>query len=399
MPYVSGSKSKQANPTEFEGKVRIDERTKNLTRRLEEGNIAVINHKDIDRLAAEELVRCKVKAVLNAAKSSTGRYPNTGPSILVNAGITLIDDLGPDIMQLREGQRVSIRGDEVYRGKTLIAAGNLQTPDSVAETLEVSRDGLSTQIEAFAANTMDFLRRERDLLLDGVGIPAISTNLSGHHVLIVVRGYNYKEDLKILKPYIREYKPVLIGVDGGADAIMEAGFTPKMIVGDMDSVSDKALKCGAELVLHAYSDGRAPGVERLKTLGLDYVLFPATGTSEDVAMLMADEKGAELIVAVGTHATLIEFLDKGRSGMASTFLTRLRVGPKLIDAKGVSKLYQPRISRHMALAFIAVGILAVLVALLVTPAGQALFTLIGMYFSDFFNWFRELVGLAPSALG
>lgn len=398
MPYVSESKSKQAKNAVVEGKVRIDERTKNLTRRLEEGNIAVINHKDIDRLAAEELLRCKVKAVLNAAKSSTGRYPNTGPSILVESGVILIDDLGPDIMQLREGQTVTIRDDEVYRGSKLVAAGTLQTEESVEKILQESREGISTQIEAFAANTMDFLRQERDLLLDGVGIPAISTNLSNKHVLIVVRGYNYKEDLKILKPYIREYKPVLIGVDGGADAIIEAGFKPKMIVGDMDSVSDKALKSGAELVLHAYSDGRAPGVERLKTLGLDYVLFPATGTSEDVAMLMADEKGAELIVAVGTHATLIEFLDKGRSGMASTFLTRLRVGPKLVDAKGVSKLYQPRISRHMAFAFILVGILSVLIALSVTPAGQALYTLMGIYFAEFYNWFRELVGLAPGAI-
>ena len=190
------------------------------------------------------------------------------------------------------------------------------------------------QLEAFAANTMEYLRRERELLLDGVGVPEIGHEHEGRHVLVVVRGYHYKEDLAALRPYIREYRPVLIGVDGGADALIEAGYQPDLIVGDMDSVSDEALRCGAELVVHAYPDGRAPGLARVRELGLDAVTFPAPGTSEDVAMLLADDKGASLIVAVGTHATLVEFLDKGGAGMASTFLTRLRVGGKLVDAQG-----------------------------------------------------------------
>ena len=191
---------------------------------------------------------------------------------------------------------------------------------------------------------MDYLRKERELLFDGVGVPDIRTDLDGRHVLIVVRGYHYKEDLQTLRHYIREYRPILIGVDGGADALIEARHRPDLIVGDMDSVSDDALRCGAEIVVHAYRDGRAPGLERVRALGVEPVVFPATGTSEDVAMLLADDKGAELIVAVGTHVTLVEFLDKGRSGMASTFLTRLRVGGKLVDAKGVSRLYRARIS-------------------------------------------------------
>lgn len=337
--------------------MRVDKKTKHLTQRLQAGEVAVINHADIDRIAAETLVAAGPSAVLNAAKSTTGRYPNMGPSIIVDAGITLIDDLGTGIMNLKEGSRVTIEGNKVQQDGKVLAEGVLQTPGTIATDLEEARKGVSTQIEAFAANTMEYLRRERDLLLDGVGVPKVKTKFAGKHALIVVRGYHYQEDLRSLRPYIREYKPVLVGVDGGADAILEQGYTPDMIIGDMDSVSDQALRCGAEIVVHAYRNGKAPGTERLKREGIPYVLFPATGTSEDVAMLLADDKDAEMIVALGTHATLVEFLDKGRSGMASTFLTRLRVGSKLVDAKGVSQLYQPRVStwQTLLLALVCIG--------------------------------------------
>jgi uncharacterized membrane-anchored protein len=218
------------------------------------------------------------------------------------------------------------------------------------------------QIEAFAANTIEFLRRERDLLLDGIGVPDIRTDFENRQALLVVRGYHYREDLQALRPYIREYRPVLIGVDGGADALRDEGLKPDLIVGDMDSVSDATLLCGAELIVHAYPDGRAPGLQRVHDLGLEAVVFPAAGTSEDAAMLLADEKGAELIVAVGSHATLIEFLDKGRAGMASTFLTRLRVGGKLIDAKGVSRLYRSRIGTPSLLLLILAAVVVISVA-------------------------------------
>jgi uncharacterized membrane-anchored protein len=239
---------------------------------------------------------------------------------------------------------------------------------------------------------MDYLRRERDLLLDGIGVPDISTEIDGRHVLIVVRGYHYKEDLVTLRPYIREYRPVLIGVDGGADAILDAGWKPDLIVGDMDSVSDRALMCGAEVVVHAYRDGRAPGLARVEQLDVNHVVFPATGTSEDVAMLLADDKGAELIVAVGTHATLVEFLDKGRSGMASTFLTRLRVGSKLVDAKGVSRLYRNRISNLQLTFLVLAGLLALGVALASTAAGQTLIGLFGARVDDITSWVGGLFG-------
>ena len=387
-------RQRRAAPEEpgLHGLVRVDPRTKDLTKRLRPGEIAVIDHLDIDRVSAEALAACRPTAVLNAARSTSGRYPNLGPDILLAAGIQLVDDLGPDVLALTEGHRVRVLDGSVYDGERLVAEGTVQDVASVAAAMEAARAGLAVQLESFAANTMDFLRRERELLLDGVGVPDVSTVIDGRQVLIVVRGYHYKEDLQALRHYVKEYRPVIIGVDGGADAVLENGWTPDMIVGDMDSVSDRALTCGAEIVVHAYRDGRAPGVERVEKLGVKHVVFPATGTSEDVAMLLADDKGAELIVAVGTHATLIEFLDKGRSGMASTFLTRLRVGSKLIDAKGVSRLYRQRISNWQLAWLVAAGLLALGVALASTAAGQTLFGLFAASFDDVWSSLRSLFG-------
>ena len=394
-----------SDPDRPSGAVRVDARTKKLTKRLQAGEIAVIDHTDLDRVAAEALVEARPAAVLNAAPSVSGRYPNLGPGILLDADVPLIDDLGPDIMRLHEGQHVEVdidgEGDEAAKVRVagesgVLAEGVLQTRRTIEAAMDAARQGLSVQLEAFAANTMDYLRGERDLLLNGVGVPEIRTQMSGRHVLIVVRGYSYKEDLKALRPYIREYKPVIIGVDGGADAVLEAGLKPDMIVGDMDSVSDKALGCGAEIVVHAYRDGRAPGLARVEELAVDHEVFAATGTSEDIAMLMADETGAELIVAVGTHVTLMEFLDKGREGMSSTFLTRLKVGGRLIDAKGVSRLYRARISGWQLSLLALAGLVALFAALASTPGGQTFLGLSGAVWDDVVNFFRSLVGLAPS---
>ncbi|GAB3680057.1 putative cytokinetic ring protein SteA [Angustibacter aerolatus] len=376
------------------GTARVDARTKDLTKRLQPGDVAVIDHLDIDTVAAEALVAKRPGAVVNAAPSTSGRYPNLGPGILLAAGVPLVDGVGRDVMvRVAEGERVRVDEGRVYLGDDLeeqVAEGTRQTDATVAVAMEEARAGLSTQLEAFAANTMDYLRRERELLLDGVGVPDVVTRMDGRQVLVVVRGYHYREDLHTLRTYVREYKPVIIGVDGGADAVLEAGLHLDMVVGDMDSVSDRALACGAEIVVHAYRDGRAPGLERVRRLGIEPVVFPATGTSEDVAMLLADDKGAELIVAVGTHATLVEFLDKGRAGMASTFLTRLRIGGKLVDAKGVSRLYRTRVSSWQVAALIVCGLLALFVALYATPSGQAVLGLFGARLDDLVSWVRGL---------
>ncbi len=373
------------------GVARLDGKTKKLTKRLQPGDIAIIDHVDLDRVSAEALASCGVGAVINVARSISGRYPNLGPQILIEAGIPLIDDVGSEVFtKVREGELVRVDDEILYLDGEVAAKGIRHTEETVEAAMVEARAELPAQLEAFAANTMEFLKRERDLLLDGVGVPEITTDLDGRHVLIVVRGYHYREDIATLRPYIREYRPILIGVDGGADALMEAGYRPDIIVGDMDSVSDESLTCGAELVVHAYRDGRAPGLKRVHDLEQKAVVFPAAGTSEDIAMLLADDRGANLIVAVGTHATLVEFLDKGRAGMSSTFLTRLRVGSKLVDAKGVSRLYRSRIKGSSLLLLVLATVIAMVVAIVSSPAGDAFAPVVADKWHQFVYWLTGL---------
>ena len=380
-------------PVEVGGVARLDRRTKNLTKRLHPGEVAVIHHSDLDRVSAEALVATGVSGVVNAVPSVSGRYPNLGPGILLEAGIPLVDAVGEEVFtEVKEGDRVTLDGGRLLDPTgAVVAQGTLVTTELLETQLEHAREGLSDQIEAFTENTMRYLREEKELLLEGIGVPEIRTAVEGRHVLIVVRGYDYRSDLDALRPYISEYKPLLMGVDGGADALIEAGYRPDMIIGDMDSCSDSTLQCGAEIIVHAYRDGRAPGVERVEALGLQAVVFPALGTSEDAAMLLADSKGARLLVAVGTHASLVEFLDKGRAGMASTFLTRLRVGPKLVDAKGVSRIYRSQVKGwHLALLVLA-GLLALVTALSFTEVGSAVASVIAARVGDLLYWIKELL--------
>ena len=395
LPFVRHGADLPAGPGVC-GPARVDRRTKNLTKRLRPGDVAVIDHMDIDKVAADALVACRPVAVVNAAQSISGRYPNLGPGIIVEAGILLVDDVGSDLLEtLNDGQPVRVHDGELWVDDHVVGKGTQQDATTIGHSMDQARAGLAVQLEAFVANTMEYMLRDRALLFDGVGVPDVRTRIDGRQALIVVRGYHYKEDLATLRPYIREYRPVLIAVDGGADAILDAGYPPDMIVGDMDSVSDRALTCGAEVVVHAYPDGRAPGLQRVHDLGLEPVLFPATGTSEDIAMLLADDKGASLIVAVGTHATLVEFLDKGRAGMGSTFLTRLRVGGKLVDAKGVSRLYRQRISNRQVGVLGLSGLLAVAVALAVTDSGQIFYSLLGARLDDVWSWIASFFVSAP----
>src|SRR5215468_4077570 len=391
MKLAAAMRRPRAGAPGVSGVARLDRRTQRLVGRLNPGDIAIIDHVDLDRVAAEALVAAKVGAVVNAAPSISGRFPNLGPDLLVANGIPLLDNVGTQVFAtVKEGARVRLDGDTLYIGEQAVATGSEQDSDSIALQMSEAKTGLATQLEAFAMNTMEYVKRERALLLDGVGVPEVRTKFEGRHVVVVVRGYGYKEDLTALRHYIREYKPVLVGVDGGADALHELGYKPHMIVGDMDSVGDEVLNCGAEVVVHAYPDGRAPGLTRVQDLGIDAVTFPALGTSEDIAMLLADEKGASLIVAVGTHATLIEFLDKGRGGMASTFLTRLRLGGKLVDAKGVSRLYRSRISAAALLVLVLAAFAAIGAALVVSDAGRTYLDLFADKWDKFLDWVQGL---------
>ena len=372
------------------GVARLDRRTPRLANRLNAGDIAIIDHVDLDRMAAELLVAARPAAVINAAPSISGRYPNLGPQLVVSHGIVLLDNVGAEIFaSVKEGTKIRIDGHTVFVGETPLVTGTAQDIETVEQLMLEAKAGLSSQLEAFAVNTADFMTRERALLLDGVGIPAVKTRFQGKHVLVVVRGHDHERDLKSLKHYIREYKPVLVGVDGGADALLEAGHKPHLIIGDMDAVSDTALGTGAEVVVHAYPDGRAPGLARVQDLGIEAVTFPTSGTSEDAALLLADDNGAELVVAVGSHATLTEFLDRGRAGMASTFLTRLRLGAKVVDAGSVARLYRTRISAAALLLLLIAALVAVVAALAISDSGRTYLHSMQHDWTNVVNWIQD----------
>jgi uncharacterized membrane-anchored protein len=356
------------------GPAKVGRRTKDLIRRLEPGDIAIIDHADIDRVAADGLIDAGVAAVVNASPCITGRYPNGGPLRLVRAGIVLVDAVGKEVMEsVPDGQRITLSDGSLRCNGSELAFGTVLHEEEIQRRMEDARDGIGHELQRFAVNTLEYVEREADLVFKPLVPPKLRTSFAGRHALVVVRGLDYKEDLRVLRPYIRQYRPVLIGVDGGADALLEMGFTPDIILGDFDSVSARAMDVGAEHVHHVHPDGRNPGYEELQAFGKPYVEFVVEGTSEDAAMLLAYELGAKLIVAVGTHDTMVEFLDKGRRGMSSTFLTRLRIGPMLVDAKGVAKLYEGHVRRLDLFILIASALLVVLVVIIVSPPLHVIF--------------------------
>ncbi len=370
------------------GRARVDRRTKRLLERVQPGDIAVIDHRDLDRMAAMGLVDAGVAAVVNVSPSISGRYPNEGPMFVVEAGIPLIDEASPEVFErLHDGEPVTVSGGELWAAGELVARGTRQTVENLSALRSAARARLGVELERFATNTLTYLRDELHLATDHLTVPEVGVRFEGRQALVVVRGDDYREDLLALKRagYLQELKPVLIGVDGGADALRELGYTPDVIVGDFDSVAEATLCCGAALVVHAYAGGDSPGAARLDDLGLSYVTFEAPGTSEDIALLLAYQHGAELIVAVGTHTSMEEFLDKGRSGMASTFLVRLRVGRILVDAKGVSRLYRPSVPTLPLVALVGSALATLLVVALISPALRL--------------WLRSLWVLLRSAFG
>jgi len=365
LPALLGRRNGARPDAPVAGTARLGGRTKHLVKRLRPGDVAVIDHVNIDRIAAEELIEAGVVAVLNASASSDGKYPNAGPLMLAREGIRLVDAPGANLFELlKDGDAVRVDGGAILVGGQEVLRGRVLGAPELERQLEQQRERIDEALAEFAENTVAHVREETDLLTGSVEFPNTKASFRDRQVLIVVRGDRHRRDLKALRAYIRDVRPLIVAVDGGADGVLEAGLKPDVILGDMDSASDGALRCGAELIVHAYPDGRAPGRDRLLELGLEHSLVPAAGTSEDVAMLMAYEKGADLIVSVGAHFNLIEFLDRKRGGMSSTFLTRLRIGEKLVDAKGVSRLYNPPSTfAPVALFFVAFAILLTIVVI------------------------------------
>lgn len=350
-----------------------DYKTKQLCRRVQPGQVALLHHADVDEIAALSLLEAKVKAVINTLPFLSGSFPATGAKRLLEAGIPLYEVKAGDVerlMQLPDHTPVRIADNQLYidtADPSLIVPLRRVTAASLEYKWREAHRRLDQTLSQFIDNTLQYAHREKDLFLKPLPKLHLSVNMANRHVVVVVRGNHYRKDLQMLSSYIREYRPVLIAVDGGADALLENGYQPDLIIGDMDSVTDRALCCGAQVVVHAYPDGRAPGRERVARLGVPFQIIPAPGTSEDVAMLLAYEEQAELIVTIGTHTNMIDFLEKGRKGMASTLLVRTKIGPKLIDAKGVSQLYQPRLSWTSWILFAIAAVVPVVAVLLVNP--------------------------------
>ncbi|MBK1788030.1 putative cytokinetic ring protein SteA [Prauserella cavernicola] len=385
------ARTKEALPG-VSGVARVDRRTRELLRKLGPGEIAVLDEVDLDRATADALVEAGVAAVVNAAPSISGRFPNLGPEILVGEGIPLIDNVGGEVIRrIKDGSRVRVHEGVVYSGENRVASGTVQTRDSIADQMIEAKAGMSTQLEAFSANTIEFLRRERTLILDGVGVPDLRISLRDRHVLVVAPGNGHAEDLRGLKKYIAEHRPVLIGVDAGADTLRAHGYTPDVVVGDPNGIEADTLKTGGEVVVPAQPDGHAPGVQRIQDLGIGAVTFPASGNAEDLALLLADTHDAGLVVTVGFQATLREFLDHGRSGSnPSTFLTRLKLGTKLVDGKAVATLHRARVSLGAVVLLVLAAIVVVIAALLVSDVGSVYLDWVRDTWNSFTSWVKGL---------
>jgi uncharacterized membrane-anchored protein len=374
------------------GVARVDRRTRELLRRISPGDVVVLDQLDLDRATADALVEAEVAAVVNASPSISGRFPNLGPEVVVGAGIPLIDGVGGDVLRrLKDGTKVRLHDGIIYVGERRIASGVEQTRESIADQMIEAKAGMSTQLEAFSANTIEFLRRERTLILDGVGVPEVRVPLRDRHVLVVAPGKGHAADLRALKKYIAEHRPVLVGVDGGADTLRELHYQPDIIVGDPSGIDPETLKSGAEVVVPAQPDGHAPGLTRIQDLGIGAVTFPASGNSEDLALLIADAHEASLVVTVGFQATLAEFLDHGRSGSnPSTFLTRLKLGTKLVDGKAVAALHRSRVSLGAVVLLVLAALVVVVVALLMSDVGSVYLDWIRDTWNSFTSWVKGL---------
>lgn len=360
------------------GIARLDRRTKNLVKRLQRNDIAIIDHRDLDETAAYSLLRTGVTVVINQAPFISGRYPNPGPQILEQGGVCLVEaDL---FNQVQEGEELEVEDGEIRRDGIAVAKGKVLYREEIETLMGRARENLNHELESFLKNTFEYAQREKELVLGGINFPELQTRIENRHALVVVRGKDYREDLAAIRGYIREMRPVLIGVDGGADALREVGLRPDLIVGDMDSVSDETLLGSAELIVHGYPGGGVPGWERLDRLGVTAraVVVAAPGTSEDLALLLAYEKRAELLVAVGTHSGMIDFLEKGRAGMASTLLVRMKLGSHLIDAKGVSRLYQGKMGPRDVVLLVGAALLPMVLVLFLAPSTRYLFSVLLM---------------------
>lgn len=375
------------------GTARVDHDIDRLLRRVGPGDIVVLDILDLDRITADALVEADIAGVVNASASISGRYPNLGPEVLVANGVTLIDEAGPTVFKkIRDGAKVRLYNGAVYAGDRRLARGVERNDVEIADLMLEAKSGLVAHLESFAGNTIEFIRSESPLLIDGIGIPEIDVDLRRRHVVLVGDELDASDDLKRLKPFIKEYQPVLIGIGSGADVLRKAGYRPQLIVGDPDQMSAEVLRCGSQVVLPADADGHAPGLERIQDLGVGAMTFPAAGSAMDLALLLADHHGAALLVTAGHSANIETFFDRTRQMTnPSMFLTRLKVGEKLVDARAVATLYRNRVSAGAIALLVLAMLMAVIVALWVSQTDAVVLDWLSNYWHHLTQWLRHWV--------
>lgn len=362
-------------PPGLRAQARVDRRVRPLLSRLSAGCVVVIDQADLDRATAQSLVDAGVAAVVNASPYLSGRYPALGPQLLADAGTVLVEGVGPEVFaQISDGQTIRLHEGTLYVGERAVASGRVLGPEEIAADMAAAQTGLASQLESFTLNSAELLRLEPDLLLHGQGLPEVRALAAGRPAVVAIAAHDTGAELRQLRGYLKDARPALVGVDRGADLLRKAGHQPHLVVvdartEDRDLPSAAVLKAAREVIVRVDPGGTA-AAERIERLGVRPRCVETTLTAEDVALLLATAGEASLIVGVGLRATLEDFLDHEHAAPTSTWLTRLRVGPLLVDATAVPRLYSGRLRpRHLFLA-ILVGLLALAAAIAVTPVGQ-----------------------------
>jgi uncharacterized membrane-anchored protein len=365
------------------GTARTDRRTTALLPRLRSGDVAVLDHVDLDGPTAEALVEAGVVAVVNRSPMISGRFPNRGPQLLVDAGIPMVDLAhgldGRDLLAaVADGRPVQVSGGSVLVGDQVVAEGRALSAEDVADQLGAAESGLSSQLHTLTHNTAEFLRREEALVLHGEGVPQTRTRLRGRPVVVVAQGPDDVAELRRIRRYLREVEPVVIASGDGLTVARGAGLRPDVVVLDARAEElppAKALReCRDVVITQATSGMRAGmGADRFERLGVRVLTMQTSATPADAALLLADAAGATPIIGVGLRGTIDEFLDGNREGLGSGFVARLKVGPRLVDADAVPMLYSGQLRARHAYLVLLIGLIAVAAALATTDVGHAWF--------------------------
>lgn len=401
-------------PRTLTGVFRIDTDPKHVASRVRSGDIAVIDRLDLDRASAEALVAREPAVVLNVQPTLSGRFPAGGAQTLIDAGILLIDRVGADILAAKDGSlgtvtlgggpdAVTVDDDKpwvpyaaddaedtppvdatppspeaVIVVGDVAVTGHVVAAEDVEATMSQAHTGLPHQLAAFTANAMDVVERSGGAVIEGEGLPPLGIDVSGRHVLVIAPGAGHAKAVKALREYVKERKPVVIAVDEAADAAVAAKIRPDVVVGDVSSISEKALAGAARVIVHDPAGQIAAA--RVDALSASHDTTAVDLASEDLAILLAHHGEADVIVTAGVATSLVDLLESGRPDAASTFLTRLSAGARIVDAHVIAALYRSRFSWGVVIVAVVVALAALGAALWLNADSRA--------------WIESLVGAA-----